>query len=101
MGNNIQRNLFEISGRVTFVGQPEEISTKTTKRILVIETITGTNWKNETNFEFRNELMKECDGVKEGDWVTIQFQLAGRRHAKEGSPVKFYNTIEGRRVSID
>jgi hypothetical protein len=97
----VQKNQFEISGRVTFVGQPEVISEKTTKRILVLETITGTNWKNETNFEYRNSLMKEIDGIKEGDWVTILYQLAGRRHVDKEGKTKFYNTLEGLRCSKD
>ena len=100
MMGQVQKNQFEIAGRVTHIGQPEQVTAKTTIRKVVLETVTGVNWKNETFFEFRNTLMKELDGVETGNWVTILFQLSGRRVVKN-EITKFYNTIEGLRCSKD
>lgn len=91
--SKVQNNSFDISGKVLHVGQPERISEKFSKRELVMEVFAG-RYGQERIFEFINENMSQISNMKEGDWVTIQFQLKGKKVTKDGK-TRWYNADEG------
>lgn len=96
MGKKTQKNDFEISGMVIDASMPERITETFSKRIVVLEVfVKNYNIAKQVVFEFVNENMRNVDGVKKGDWVTINFQLKGNyKDDKEGRR-RYFTSIEG------
>ena len=99
--SKVQDNNHQISGRVVFVGMPEVISEKFSKRIIVLETFVGSrNYEKETVYEFANNNMSALDGINKGDWVSIDFQCGGRGYVKNGVK-QWFATLEGTGCVLD
>jgi hypothetical protein len=94
MGHQIQTNKFEISGYVSDVLGVERISDKLSKRKLILQ-VTRNKWSDYVPFEFRNTNVTAISSIKEGDWVTIEFELSARMQEKEGQPVRYFVTLIG------
>jgi hypothetical protein len=92
MGQQTQKNEFQISGKVLEIHQPEYISPKLTKRNLVLEVWTG-QYSNQVVFECKNERGKQLDDLKEGQWAIVTFELTGKKVVKEDKPVRYYNGL--------
>ena len=89
-----QVNDFDISGKVLEVGNVERFSDKFSKRTLIMEVFTR-RFPNEMPIDFVNESMKQIDDIRNGDWVTINFQLKSFTKRAEDAPVRRFVTIEG------
>lgn len=91
--SKVQKNEFNISGKVIHVGMPEHINTSFAKRKLVLEV-----WRNERKqevmFEFINKNMSLLNQIREGDWVNVDFMLGGSKSLKTGFGV-WFNNCEG------
>ncbi|MBK5202163.1 MAG: DUF3127 domain-containing protein [Prolixibacteraceae bacterium] len=94
MGNQVQQNSFQIAGRILEILPPEYISEKLTKRSLIMEVFTG-QYSNQVNFEFKNDRGTQLNDLKVGEWCIVTYELAGRKYAKEGQPVRYFNTLNG------
>jgi hypothetical protein len=92
MANNIQNNNHQIDGRVVHITQPKYVSATYTKQILVLEVFRGER-RHEVPFTFDNARMDALKSVKEGDWVNVQFQLAGNKGKGEGEARWFNENI--------
>lgn len=93
--SKVQKNDFNISGRVIHVGMPMHISDNFQKRILVLEVYVGNNFRQEIPFEFVNENMSLLNNIRENQWVNIDFQIRGRKgKIKDGRGI-WYPSIEG------
>ena len=92
MSHNKQNNNHDIDGRVIHVSQPKYISETFSKQVLVMEVFIGER-RNEVPFSFSNARMEALKGINEGDWVNIQFQLAGNRGKGDGEPRWFNENI--------
>ena len=93
----IQKNEFEISGRVHFLGMPIEFEGKKRrfqKRILVMEVFTGGR-RNEVPFEFIDDNMNMLDNVRVRDWVTISFRLRGNHTVQQDGLTRWFTNLEG------
>lgn len=97
MANNKQVNQFDISGKILFVGPPEQFTNKKsitkTYRILVLEVYVG-SYSNQIAFEFNEQNMVHLNQLKEGQWCTVTFQLRGWKVIREAKAY-WYNKIEG------
>jgi hypothetical protein len=97
MSNNKQVNNFEISGKTIHVGQPEQYVNRNnvtkSSRILVLEVFSG-NYANDVIFEFAENNMNQLLQIKEGEWVTVNFQLKGSKSIKDGK-ARWYPRLEG------
>ena len=95
MGNK-QNNRLPFSGKVIYVGSPETYTSKAgntkTTRTLVLEAFKG-NYRQEVAFDFREMNLTLLNGIKEGEWVDLEFCLGGNR-AKDGK-ARWYNNLEG------
>lgn len=88
-----QKNEFNISGKVSFVGMPQFVSDKFSYRTLVMVT-----WKDrfmsEVEFTFINDNMNLVNNIKEEDWVNVDFVLSGRKKIINAK-ARWFNTLEG------
>ena len=85
MAHNRQKNEHNIDGKVVHITQPKYISPTFSKQILVMEVFTGER-RHEVPFSFSNARMDCLKDIQEGNWVNIQYQLAGNRAKGEGEP---------------
>jgi hypothetical protein len=95
--NNKQEPNLPMSGKVLCLGMPEDYQAKngTTKttRIITLEVFHGT-YADEIPFEFNQVNMKSLQDIKEGEWVTINFQLRSNKSVKDGR-TRYYPRLEG------
>ena len=93
----VQKNEFEISGRVHFVGMPVEYEGKRRsfkKRVLVLE-VFARGRRNEVPFEFVDDNMEMLDMTRKGDWVTITFLLRGNHRVQQDGLARWFTNLEG------
>lgn len=95
MGKKTQKNEFEISGNVLFAGMPVYFTEKMSKRVLVLEVYADQKYKQEVAFDFVNDRMGQLDNIRERDWVTVNFQLRGKKSIQNDGKARWYNFIEG------
>lgn len=102
MANTITGRVHRITPEQTITGK----SGKTfTKRTLILDaarydTHTGEKkYDNYPSFEFSGDGMKILDAFKEGELVTVSFDLNGRELKDEQTgEVKYFNSIRGYKV---
>lgn len=92
MSHNKQDNNLNIDGKVIHISQPKYISATFSKQLLVLEVFVGER-RNEVAFAFSNARMEALSGIKENDWVNVQFQLGGQRAKDDGEPRWFNENI--------
>jgi len=98
-----------ITGRIRKITPVQEITGKSgktfAKRILVIDaarydTHTGERmFDNYPSFEFSGDAMKQLDNYKDGDYVTVSYDINGREFEDPNTnETKYFNTIRGYKV---
>lgn len=98
-----------ITGSIRKITPVQEITGKSgntfAKRILVLDaarydTHTGEKkFDNYPSFEFSGDAMKQLDNYKEGDYVTVSYDINGREFEDPKThDVKYFNTIRGYKV---
>ena len=95
-----QKNEFEISGKVIFVGMPDRISENFSKRLVVLEAYDG-QYRQEVPYEFVNDNMSLVDGVNVNDWVNVDFICRGRKNISRDGMAKWWPTLEGKTIVVD
>lgn len=93
MAHNVQKNEGNIDGKVVCITPVKYISEKTSTRTLIMEVFTG-DWRNEVPFTFRNARMDALKDIGEGEWVNVQYQLAGNKGKGEGEP-RWFAELQG------
>lgn len=98
-----------ITGKIHRITPVTEIKGKTGKsffkRTLVLDARrydphTGEpKYDNYPSFEFPGDMMKELDKYREGDYVTVSYDINGREVRDEATgDVRYFNSIRGYRV---
>ena len=91
----VQKNEFNISGKVLFVGMPIYHSEKLSKRILVMEVYADKKYRQEVAFDFVNDHMNLLTNIRQDDWVNVDFQLRGNKKIQSDGKARWFNTVEG------
>lgn len=98
-----------ITGSIRKITPVQEITGKSgntfAKRILVLDaarydTHTGEKkFDNYPSFEFSGDAMKQLGNYKEGDYVTVSYDINGREFEDPNThETKYFNTIRGYKV---
>lgn len=98
-----------MTGRIRKITPVQEITGKSgntfQKRTLVLDaarydTHTGEKkFDNYPSFEFSGEAMRQLDSYKEGDCVTVSYDINGREFEDPAThEVKYFNTIRGYKI---
>ena len=98
-----QKNEFEISGEVLFVGMPKEIprTNNLMKRILVIQGWIKGKYKCELAFDFVNENMDKLNNIRVGDWVSVDFHVRGNKKIQDDGLARWFTNLEGDNCIVD
>lgn len=95
----VQKNEFDISGKVLFVGMPIFYTDKMSKRLLIMEVWAkgsdGRSYKQEVPFDYVNENMDLVNNIRINDWVNVDFQLRGRKKLQGDGKAVWYGNNEG------
>lgn len=87
----------EIKGNVKKINDVVVISEKFSKREVVITT--DDMYPQDIMVQFSNKSLEQVDKIKVGQNVVIAFNLRGREWVNPEGESKYFNTIEGWRVS--
>jgi nicotinamide mononucleotide adenylyltransferase len=90
--SKVQKNEFNISGRVLHVGMPKPFSDKFSIRELVMEVFDG-KYRNEVLFQYVNDNQPLLNNIRENDWVNVDFRLKGRK-VINGGKANWFNSLE-------
>ena len=85
---------YEISGEVIKVGDVQLFDSGFTKAELVIKT--GGQYPQEVPIEFLKDNVSKIDGLKDGDFVTVSFNVRGREYNG-----RYFVNLTGWRVSCE
>jgi hypothetical protein len=98
----------QITGKVLKVGFVEDIPTKKgdvfRKRELVLDATRYDSYTGERGFdnfpafEFTQEKVKELDGLREGEVVTVSFDLQGNKFTTQEGQEKYFTRVRGYKV---
>lgn len=94
MGQQTQKNSFEISGKVVYVGNPIYYTAKLSKRILVLEVWVENKYRQEVQFDFFNENMGLLGNIREKDWVLVDFRLRGHKTIDKQGKARWFASLE-------
>ena len=83
---------YELTGVLVEVSETKLINDRLSKRDVVIETTSG-SYKEEILFQLVNDRCNLIDGYLEGEQITVNFNLKGKRYEKEGRTV-FFNNLD-------
>jgi len=70
--------MYEMSGTVKKIGEPQQFASGFAKRELILEEEKDSRWPNVVAFVFKKEGMTKIEGLKVGDRVKIGFAVDGR-----------------------
>ena len=70
--------MYEFTGKVKTVGEPQTFASGFSKRDLVVEEEREGNWPNVVAFAFKKENVAKLNGVAEGMRVKVGFVVDGR-----------------------
>ena len=87
-------------GQLLKLGQTEQVSDKFRKRDLIISI--GGEYPQTVAFQLTQDRCEKADTLKEGDTVTVHFNLRGREWTDpKTAQVKYFNTLEAWKVNTD
>lgn len=87
----------KVTGTITEIFDTQEVSDKFKKRELVIKT--DDQYPQELLIQFTQNKCDALNAYNIGDSVTIDINIRGRRWTNKEGVDKFFNTIEGWRIS--
>jgi single-strand DNA-binding protein len=86
---------YEVSGSVDEIKEPQTFASGFTKRELIL-TVQDGKYDQTVVFEFLQDSVSKLDDIKEGDSVSVTFDLRGRRHND-----RVFNSLVGWKISVD
>lgn len=85
---------YTAKGTIHKVGETKQISEKFTKREVVISIIDNPKYPQMVSFELTKDRCSILDDMREGDEVSIEFNLRGREWRSPQGEVKYFNTLD-------
>jgi len=90
--------MYKIQGSIVMIGETIQVTEKFAKRDLVIEDASSM-YPQEILFQLAQDKTKILDGLAEGEWVEVSFNLRGRSWQKDpDSEKRWFNTLDAWRV---
>jgi len=86
----------EISGRVKFIGQQQQITATFSKRELVVTT--EEQYPQHILVEFTQDKCSLLDAFQVGEPVRVSINLRGREWTNPQGETKYFNSIQGWRI---
>lgn len=86
----------EVTGRVKFIGQQQQVTSTFSKRELVVTT--EEQYPQHILIEFTQDKCALLDGVQVGEPVKVSINLRGREWTNPQGETKYFNSIQGWRL---
>ena len=90
----------EINGKVLLVGKTQQVTEKFKKRDLVIEYAENPTYPEQVKFEANQAGCEKLDELREGDEVTVHFNLRGRAWKDKSGKDQYFNTLSIWKVDL-
>jgi hypothetical protein len=87
-----------IKGKVTFIGQTQQVSDKFAKRELVVTT--SDQYPQVILIEFQQDKCSLLDNVQLGSEVDVEYNIRGRAWTNPEGVTKYFNTIQGWKIEV-
>jgi hypothetical protein len=94
-------NELSLTGKVIKVYPTQQVSEKYKKRLLVIEDNSNEKYPEIGMFEFGQDKVTLLDELRNGDNVTVAFNVRGRAYQKPGEDTKYFCSLQGWRLTIN
>lgn len=82
-----------ITGKVIEVGKPQQVTEKLKKRTLIVEYAENVQYPEQIQFEAVNDKCNLLDELREGDEVTVHFNLRGRSYVGKDGKKGHFNSL--------
>ena len=86
----------QLSGRLTgvveFLGDVESPTDRLTKQTIALKVVNG-EYEEFVQLEAVNSKVSELEGLKEGDLVTIGYNLRGRKYTDKKGATRYFNSL--------
>lgn len=83
----------EIKGTVHHIGETQQVSEKFKKRELVIEYAENPTYPEYIQLEAQQDKCDKLDELRQGDTITVHFNLRGRPWTNKEGVTKYFNTL--------
>jgi len=91
----------EIKGTVVAIGETHQVTEKFKKRDLVIQYAENPEYPETVKFEATQAGCDKLDELREGDEVTVHFNLRGRAWKDKNGVNQYFNTLNVWRVDLN
>jgi hypothetical protein len=88
-----------IKGKVTYVGETNQVSDKFSKRELVVTT--SDQYPQTILIEFNQDKCTLLDSISIGQDVEVEYNLRGRSWTNPQGEIKYFNTIQGWNIKVE
>lgn len=86
----------QLQGRIYHIGKTEQVTDNFSKREFILQTEATTQWSQFIRMECQNKKIELLDKVKEGDNVSVDFNLQGRLDRNKKNVA--YNTLSAWKI---
>lgn len=83
----------QVNGQLMTIDKPKKVNEKFTKRVFILKTDLDTSYPQTVEMEFQNDKCTFLDNFREGDMVTVDFNLRGRQSQGENG-MRTFNTLQ-------
>lgn len=87
----------EVKGKIKFIGPDEQVSASFVKRDMVVTT--DEQFPQHILIQFMQDKVELLDQYKPGDEVSVSINLRGREWVNPQGETKYFNTIQGWKIS--
>ena len=83
----------EIQGKVIAIGETQQVTEKFKKRDLVIEYAENPTYPEYIKLEFHQDKCEKANELREGDDITVDFNLKGKPYTNREGVTTYYNSL--------
>jgi hypothetical protein len=86
---------YKIAGNVKLIQEPQTFASGFTKREVIV-TVESGKYPQDISVEFLQDSVSKLDAIKEGDAVSVAFDIRGREHNG-----RYFNSLVGWGISVE
>ncbi len=88
----------QITGILKIKKEEQEVSSKFRKREFVLTDNTSSQYPQHISFQLTQDKCSLLDNYREGETITVHFNLRGREWTSPQGEIKYFNTLEAWRI---
>ena len=91
----------EVKGKIVKIGTTEQVNEKFSKRDLIVDVSENPQYPSSVKFEANQAGCEKLDELREGDEVTVHFNLRGREWKDKTGKSQYFNTLNVWKVDLN